>query len=582
MKRKDLLNQPLLPLYHTIDEFLSTKSLSPDQLTALRTIGIHDIFSDGQNTLPTQHLHILTGNPGAGKSYVVETIIEISELFQHGKTVTSSCYGVAAVAVFGTTLHSLFKFSFNDNMITTKLTLPPLNPQEIQQMQLDLDYSNLKLLIIDEFGTCDPTKLAVIDLRLKQIYNNDHLFGGLHCLLVGDLWQLPAISGCFASAMLEYERFLQLQKKHQNNSLPPKEMTQYHKWRKGKFHIQSLWRKGCSILASFKRFHLSTQHRSSDPQHIQFLSDMTNPAKSFDFGNFRNLYQPLTAQDFHDDPGWKFAPYIVATNRERIQISHIQAIEYAKELSSHVIRWPLPISKWINKPPNEDHQMDAQQDPAFYEYFVLNAPAYCTSNLNTNLGLANGTPLYLHSIIPVDDNQSEFIAYQQQTLPCGSIITLTEPPFAINVTIKPRTTSSPPLKAKLSVIHHHLTQCSVAQTNTGIPIIPILQASSAASKTYAKPISLPSKQYTVPGNQGYNPSKITVRPVFPIDLGFAMTVHKAQGCTLLKVILCLADRPSRLTQMQIQSLYVALSRVKLHSNIRLLYHSPNHSPDEVE
>ena len=134
-------------------------------------------------------------------------------------------------------------------MITTKLTLLPLNPQEIQQMQLDLDYSNLKLLIIDEFGTCDPTKLAVIDLRLKQIYNNDRLFGGLHCLLVGDLWQLPAISGCFASAMLEYERFLQLQKKHQNNSLPPKEMTQYHKWRKGKFHIQSLWRKGCSILA---------------------------------------------------------------------------------------------------------------------------------------------------------------------------------------------------------------------------------------------------------------------------------------------------------------------------------------------
>ena len=66
-------------------------------------------------------------------------------------------------------------------------------------------------------------------------------------------------------------------------------------------------------------------------------------------------------------------------------------------------------------------------------------------------------------------------------------------------------------------------------------------------------------KYTVPGNNDYNPSKITVQPIFALDLGFAMIVHKAQGRTLLKVILCLAHRPSRFTQMQIQSLSIASS-----------------------
>ena len=198
------------------------------------------------------------------------------------------------------------------------------------------------------------------------------------------------------------------------------------------------------------------------------------------------------------------------------------------------------------------------------------------------MALANETPIYLHSLIPADNNQAKFISHQQRTLTCGSVITLTEPPFAVNITMKPRSTSSPAIQAKLSGNHHHFSARSVSHTQNGIPIIPILQASSAASQTYAKPLSLSSKQYTVPGNNDYNPSKITVRPIFAFDLGFAMTVHKAQGRTLLKVILCLAHRPSHFTQMQIQSLYVALSRVKFHTNIRLLYHSPTHFPNEVE
>jgi UvrD-like helicase C-terminal domain len=51
-------------------------------------------------------------------------------------------------------------------------------------------------------------------------------------------------------------------------------------------------------------------------------------------------------------------------------------------------------------------------------------------------------------------------------------------------------------------------------------------------------------------------------------LGFAITIHKAQGQTLPAVILSLSDN----CQLSYASLYVALSRVKHCNDIRLLIH----------
>ena len=52
-----------------------------------------------------------------------------------------------------------------------------------------------------------------------------------------------------------------------------------------------------------------------------------------------------------------------------------------------------------------------------------------------------------------------------------------------------------------------------------------------------------------------------------------MTVHKAQGRTIPKVALALAHR-----QMTYASIYVALSRVKLSDDIRILYHNSGPRP----
>ena len=310
---------------------------------------------------------------------------------------------------------------------------------------------------------------------------------------------------------------------------------------------------------------------------------MTQPNYNFPMSQFLKLYKPLSAQDFKQDCSWEFAPYLVATNRERIQISHIQARKFAKKNCTHVVRWPSICTKWKNKPPNEADEMKAKEDPAFYQYFVPGAPAFMNHNTNPHLQLVNGTQMLLHSLTPSSKEQETFILHQQQSLPYGDIITLTEPPATIHIVPTPPSTHSPIMKAKLSTITNHLLSCSIETTQDGLPILPLFPATSTMSQAYAKSIKLKVREYTVPGLSGsYLPSKISIRDHFPFDLGFAMTIHKAQGRTLDKIILCLTSRPEAITQMTLASLYVSLSRVKHSKDIRILYHSPQQNTVEIE
>jgi len=53
-----------------------------------------------------------------------------------------------------------------------------------------------------------------------------------------------------------------------------------------------------------------------------------------------------------------------------------------------------------------------------------------------------------------------------------------------------------------------------------------------------------------------------------------MTVHKAQGRTIPRVVIALTSRPNHIFQMEYASIFVGMSRVTSSDNIRLLEHNP--------
>ena len=64
------------------------------------------------------------------------------------------------------------------------------------------------------------------------------------------------------------------------------------------------------------------------------------------------------------------------------------------------------------------------------------------------------------------------------------------------------------------------------------------------------------------GNLFNKASRVMIDSNFPLQPGYAITVDKAQGQTIKRVILALSRRSNRLCQFDHASLYVALSRVK--------------------
>ena len=74
------------------------------------------------------------------------------------------------------------------------------------------------------------------------------------------------------------------------------------------------------------------------------------------------------------------------------------------------------------------------------------------------------------------------------------------------------------------------------------------------------------------GRTAFLPSKVEVFSVSPLELGFAITIHKAQGRTIIKVLLCLSNRHNRKHNPEYTALYVAMSRVKWKEGIRFFVH----------
>ena len=119
----------------------------------------------------------ITGGAGTGKTFTLKILNEqIKRCYGGSKNTVKigAPTGAAALLINGQTLHSLFKLPVQkDGKSMPMLLLTGEYLKRIRQQWVDT-----KFVIIDEISMVSYGALCMIDQRMKQIKNNDELFGG--------------------------------------------------------------------------------------------------------------------------------------------------------------------------------------------------------------------------------------------------------------------------------------------------------------------------------------------------------------------------------------------------------------------
>ena len=147
-----------------------------------------------KNRRPEAPVVMVHGGAGSGKSTVISQLAKwVQYILQRPGddpdcpyVVISAFTGAAACNVNGHTLHSLFSFNFGNEFMTLS--------DKARDLKRKL-FRNLEILIIDEISLVDSDMLYKIDLRLKEIKQNEKLFGGIALFCFGDLLQIKPVKG---------------------------------------------------------------------------------------------------------------------------------------------------------------------------------------------------------------------------------------------------------------------------------------------------------------------------------------------------------------------------------------------------
>ena len=312
-------------------------------------------------------------------------------------------------------------------------------------------------------------------------------------------------------------------------------------------------------ITSARWFELSLQQRSSDSEHNR-IDHQLYKGLPITHADIKNKYKIRPEEA--TQPDWINASILVATNRERLTLIQEKAVLFATFHKTHVVHWMRHWKHWEQEPAPNFHN-SAMEDPSFWEHFVCGADGFLNETLSWELSLVNALPIKYHSI-KFDSEHEKLLQHQIHCMPVGDIIDMPVPPAYIIVE------ALPPDGIDADVLS--------ALQNLSMDNVELLATHSQTPQ--AARILLPIQEHTNCCWDG-TPVVIRGRPLLPsfqgkisqqisLELAFAITVHKAQGHTLRKVIIALSSCNVSNCAFSFQQLRVALSHVQKGDDIRLL------------
>ena len=125
-------------------------------------------------------------------SQLVETIFRTpGDNPNHPYVLRLAFTGNAASIIKGQTIHSAFQLPFGNNLVTLGDKL-----RDLRQKQ----FTNLRLIILDEISLIKSDMLYQIHFRLMEIFQNRLDFGNIAICALGDILQIKPPLGCMIYA----------------------------------------------------------------------------------------------------------------------------------------------------------------------------------------------------------------------------------------------------------------------------------------------------------------------------------------------------------------------------------------------
>jgi ATP-dependent DNA helicase PIF1 len=129
----------------------------------------------------------LTGEPGAGKTFVINQYVAWLEASGLSVAVTAST-GIAATHIGGMTIHSWSGVGARDTLNAYDLDQIVSKERIVKRMK------KTHVLIIDEISMLDGTLLDMVDVICRTVRTSTEAFGGIQVVYVGDFFQLPPVT----------------------------------------------------------------------------------------------------------------------------------------------------------------------------------------------------------------------------------------------------------------------------------------------------------------------------------------------------------------------------------------------------
>lgn len=129
----------------------------------------------------------LTGEPGSGKTYVVNKFTDLLKRRGFEVALTAST-GIAATHIGGVTIHSFSGIGVADRLSDWEVDRIASTERIAKRILA------AKVLVIDEVSMLAAHTLDLVDRVFREVLQNPSPFGGIQIIFVGDFFQLPPVS----------------------------------------------------------------------------------------------------------------------------------------------------------------------------------------------------------------------------------------------------------------------------------------------------------------------------------------------------------------------------------------------------